>query len=89
MSGDVVDEIAPPSGSLVGAFPARFSRAVGDFSERAFVNLDVLEEAPLEIGPCRWQARDATSLPARGDSCLVLFTPDEEPWVVMWWPFDT
>lgn len=85
----VVDELPPPSSSLVGAFPAHFSRAVGDLSERAFVNLEVLEDVPLEIGPCRWQARDATSLPARGDWCLVQFTPDEEPCVVMWWPYDT
>lgn len=84
-----VDDLLPVTSTLVGAFPGSFSRAVGDLTERAFVNLDVLAEVPLEIGPCRWQSRDATSLPARGDACLVVFTPDEEPWVVMWWPYTT
>lgn len=38
-------------------------------------------------GPCRWQSRDATSLPAMGDSCLVVFDNQQNPWIVAWWPF--
>lgn len=41
----------------------------------------------LRFGPCRWQSRDATSLPARGDECLVIFDDRKQPWVVAWWPF--
>lgn len=43
----------------------------------------------LRWGPCRWQARDDVSMPAKGDPCLVLFDNRREPWVVAWWPFDT
>ena len=38
-------------------------------------------------GPCRWQSRDAVSLPARGDACLVIFDNQRNPWIVAWWPF--
>jgi len=38
-------------------------------------------------GPCRWQSRDDTSLPARGDQCLVIFDDKRQPWIVSWWPF--
>lgn len=41
----------------------------------------------LEWGPCRWQSRDAVSLPAKGDSCLVVFDNLRAPWIVAWWPF--
>ena len=41
----------------------------------------------LEWGPCLWQSRDATSLPAKGDRCLVAFDNRRNPWVVAWWPF--
>lgn len=41
----------------------------------------------LRWGPCRWQARSDTALPARGDECLVVFDNRREPWIVAWWPF--
>lgn len=41
----------------------------------------------LEWGPCFWQSRDATSLPAKGDPCLVVFDNRRQPWIVAWWPF--
>jgi len=42
----------------------------------------------IRVGPCRWQTRNDTDLPARGDDCLVIFDNDREPWVVTWWPYD-
>lgn len=41
----------------------------------------------LQWGPCRWQSRDATSLPALGDECLVMFDNLRRPWIVAWWPY--
>jgi hypothetical protein len=34
---------------------------------------------------CRWQARGST-LPAKGDECIVVFDNRNQPWVVAWWP---
>ena len=36
----------------------------------------------------RWQARDTMSLPEDGDSCVVAFDNNQEPWIVTWWPAD-
>lgn len=36
---------------------------------------------------CRWQSRDATSMPAPGDACLLVLDNRQEPWVLSWWPF--
>lgn len=64
------------------------SRAPADFAHSLFVTLpDFGSDQDLEWGPCRWQSRDATTLPAKGDQCLVLFDNNKEPWVVAWWPF--
>jgi hypothetical protein len=41
----------------------------------------------LEWGPCRWQSRDSTSLPAAGDEALVVFDNRRNPWIVAWWPY--
>lgn len=41
----------------------------------------------LSFSGVKWQSRDNTTLPARGDECLVIFDNDREPWVVAWWPF--
>lgn len=40
----------------------------------------------LQWGPCPWQSRDAVSLPAAGDPCLVVFDNQRRPWVITWWP---
>jgi hypothetical protein len=40
----------------------------------------------FRIGPCRWQSRDSSTLPLRGDQCLVVFDNNFEPWVSVWWP---
>lgn len=57
-----------------------------DFDERIAVTIPDLDPN-LRIEGCRWQARDAVSLPARGDTCLVIFDNNKEAWVVCWWPF--
>jgi len=59
---------------------------VGDFADRCSVIIAELDPK-LKIDNCRWQSRDATSLPVRSDPCLVIFDNDRQPWVVAWWPF--
>lgn len=44
-------------------------------------------DAKHRFGPCRWMARDATALPERGDSCLVVFDEKQRPFVIAWWPY--
>lgn len=41
----------------------------------------------LTWGPCFWQARDAVTLPVKGDKCLIIFDEQRQPWVIAWWPF--
>ncbi len=72
--------------SLRESWQGRFAKAVPDLASRAYVIIPDLDPT-LQIGPCRWQARDAVSLPAKGDACLVIFDNDHEPWVVAWSPY--
>lgn len=42
-----------------------------------------------DFGPCTWNARALTTglqIPTRGDIALVVFTTENDPWVVMWRP---
>lgn len=57
-----------------------------DVSERISVKIPDMN-ASLVFPNVRWQTRDSTSLPDKGDACLVVFDNDREPWVVAWWPF--
>jgi hypothetical protein len=65
-----------------------FAYDVDDFLERAYVILPDFNENQA-VGPCRWQARDSTSLPDKGDDCLVMYDNRGQLWVVAWWPYDT
>jgi hypothetical protein len=66
----------------------KIATAPTDFAQRVQVIIPDFD-AELRWGPCRWQARDEVSFPVVGDSCLVIFDNDREPWVVAWWPFLT
>jgi hypothetical protein len=57
-----------------------------DFATRVTVIIPGLDPG-LELGPCLWMPRDAVSLPAKGDECLVIFDNEREPWVVAWGNF--
>lgn len=56
------------------------------FSDKIFVTIPAFDETQ-RWGPCRWQSRDGSSLPARGDSALVIFDERRECWITAWWPF--
>jgi hypothetical protein len=71
-----------------GAWDGLVATDAADLSDPIYVRIPDLA-GDLQIGPCRWQSRDDTSLPARNDRCLVVFANNTgEPWVVAWWPFD-
>jgi hypothetical protein len=39
-------------------------------------------------GPCKWMPRgDITTLPARGDECIIIFDNNRDIWIIGWWPF--
>lgn len=64
----------------------KIARNVGDIDEKCYITLP--DYAPdQQLGPCFWQSRDATSLPARGDRCIVVFDNRGQLWVLAWWPY--
>lgn len=58
-----------------------------DISTKVFVTIPDYDPE-LRFGPCRWQSRDASTLPERGDPCLVIMDNNRNIWVVAWWPFN-
>jgi hypothetical protein len=78
------DRPAPPPLSYV--WRGIVASHPSDVSERINVKIPDMNK-DLVFPNVRWQTRDSTSLPDRGDACLVVFDNDREPWVVAWWPF--
>lgn len=70
---------------LPSVVSAVIARDVTDFNQKAFVVFPDLDPS-VHIGPCKWQARDSVSLPASGDTCVVLLDNHSEPWIPCWWP---
>lgn len=73
---------------LSGSYAGRVAVGATDMGDRIWVTIDAFADG-RRYGPCRWQSRDDTSLPARGDRCLVIFDDNQEGWVTVWWPFNT
>lgn len=76
-----LEHVAPLAGKIAAPAP-------GALTAQVFVTLDSLYEAdqPFKHGPLKWQSRDAASLPAVGDACVVLELDTGEFWVIAWWP---
>lgn len=96
---DVVRE-HPQTVAIAGLFQGVISKAPATLGApvsvilRQFVSGGLNANAPTtgslpqqELTGCRWQSRDATSLPAKGMVCLVAIDDYNEPWVIAWWPF--
>lgn len=62
------------------------TRGAIDASDFVYIRIEEFS-ASLEFGPCRWQARDATSRPNEGDLVLVVKDQRDDWWVIAWWPF--
>jgi hypothetical protein len=82
---DFADLREPPAEGRI-AWYATITRSATDISDLVPVVIPEFD-AQLEWGPCRWQSRDATSLPRKGDSALVIFDNRRNPWIAAWWPF--
>jgi hypothetical protein len=83
----VFDELEPAATpTLTGAWAGVIASNPGDVGEQLDVTIPAVDPQ-LKFGPCRWQSRDATSLPVKGDECLVVFDNNQSPWVAIWWPF--
>lgn len=80
---DSLDAPVRPDGGWFG----HVSRNVGSLTTLMYVTLEAHDET-TEFGPCRWQSRDDTSLPTKGDEVLVMFDDKRQPWVVAWWPYN-
>lgn len=81
----MIRQDTPPRLFGQGAVAGYFAKNVTDILEETYVILPSFDHQ-LQWGPCIWQARDATTLPGKGDPCLVLFDNDRRPWVVAWVP---
>ena len=62
------------------------SKDINDLADEVTVTIPDFDPK-LEWGPCKWQARDADTLPQKNDKCLIAFDNRREPWVIAWWPF--
>lgn len=76
----------PETTELAGIWQAVIAVGASDMSDTVKVRIPGFNSA-MQIGPCRWQARDSSSHPARGNVCLVAFDDRGECWVIAWWPF--
>jgi hypothetical protein len=78
---------------LNSAPPAKRNQWFGVFSENVVAFTDLARvilpdyDTTLVWGGCRWQSRDDTSLPQKGDECIVMFDNRNQIWVIAWWPF--
>jgi phage baseplate assembly protein W len=63
---------AAAHGRIRGLWNGRIASNPTDPNQRVNVTVNAFASSLL-FGPCRWQARDATSLPRKGDACLVAF----------------
>lgn len=82
---DILAERAPQVQG--GAWHAIIASDPGDQDERIYITIPEFSNT-LQWGPCRWQARSDTALPARGDTALAMRSNRGEWWVISWWPFD-
>ena len=82
---DYDDLVRPTTSALEGAWAGVFAEDVADFNVRANVIIKAFAQQ-LKLGPYRWQSRDATTLPNKGDACLIVFDDTGEGWIAAWWP---
>jgi hypothetical protein len=61
-----------------------FSDDVEDFIDKAWVL--ITDFSQNKVGPCYWQSRDSSTLPRRGDLCVVTLNNRGNWWILAWWP---
>jgi len=76
----------PPRPAMKQAWAGVVATAAPNMSSDVWVTIPDLDP-DTRVGPCHWQSRNNIDLPDRGDTCLVIFDNDNQPWVVCWWPY--
>lgn len=84
LEGIISQEAASISG-LVNVVLRQYVNLIQGQSSLPSLQQALAQGAP-EFQNVRWQARDASTLPQRGDECLVVFSDFGAPVVVAWWP---
>ena len=74
----------PPN--FVGATRAVVASSATELTD--MVDVVIPEFDPKQRwGPCKWMPRgDITTLPARGDDCIIIFDNERNIWIIGWWP---
>jgi hypothetical protein len=72
-----------PEGRMI--WHAVVARDVTAMDELMDVIIPGFDNTLVWVG-CRWQPRDATTLPQRGDDALLIFDNNRDKWVPCWWP---
>lgn len=70
-------------------FEATFFADVAAVDQPAYLVVPAFD-TQQRFGPAPWPTRSDPGglvLPSRGDRALVAFGDNDDPWVVMWWPY--
>lgn len=85
--GGYLFEEGKPTESPVDLWFGFIAEDVADFADKCFITIADFDP-DKQIGPCFWQPRNGTSLPKRGDGCVVSIDNRQQFWVLAWWPND-
>lgn len=87
MSGFLFEDLPQTTEGRIIWF-GTIAETITEFNQRCRVIIPEISRTTQMKG-CFWQARDGTSMPQRGNRCLIAFDNRRQPWVIAWWPFDT
>ena len=86
MGSYTYDDLPPLNNPPLIGWGAVFAKDLGDFGDLAQIIIPSLDTT-TRWENCRWQARNETDLPQRGDECLAIFDENNQIWIPIWWPF--
>lgn len=86
MSSHAIKELLKKDPKLRDFWFATVAKAPSDISDTLSVVVPDFDPQFIWKG-CRWQSRDAVTLPIVGNECLVVLDNRNRPWVPVWWPF--
>lgn len=84
---EIHDDLPPRRQYTQGVWRGLIDDNITDMAQLVHFTIPAFPDPTLRFGPSRWQSRDATSHPSRGNNCLVVKDDQGEWWVIAWWPF--